>query len=73
MKEKEYLVIYEQAEHNWAAYSPDVPGCIATGKTRAQVEHNFREALAFHFAGLRQEGLPIPEPMTEAGRVVIPV
>ena len=69
---REYLVIYERTEHNWAAYAPDVPGCIATGKTRAEVERNFRDALAFHFEGLRREGLPIPEPVTEAGRVAVP-
>ena len=68
---KEYLVIYEPAEENWAAYAPGVPGCIATGKSRAEVERTFREALAFHFEGLRQEGLPIPEPSTEAGRVAV--
>lgn len=70
---KEYLVIYERAKRNWAAYAPDVPGCIATGKTRAEIERNFREALAFHLEGLRQEGLPIPEPTAEAGRVAVSV
>ena len=58
---KEYVVIYERAKRNWAAYAPDVPGCIATGKTRAEVERNFQEALAFHLEGLRQEGLPISD------------
>jgi predicted RNase H-like HicB family nuclease len=58
---KEYPVIYKRAKRNWAAYAPDVPGCIAMGKTRAEVERNFREALAFHIEGLRQEGLPIPD------------
>lgn len=70
---KEYLVIYEHTKRNWAAYAPDVPGCIATGKTRAEVERNFREALAFHLEGLRQEGLPIPEPGAEAGRVAVSI
>ena len=68
---RDYLVIYERAEGNWAAYAPDVPGCIATSTSRAEVERTFREALAFHFEGLRQEGLPIPEPSTEAGRVAV--
>lgn len=58
---KEYVVISERAKRNWAAYALDVPGCMATGKTRAEVECNFREALAFHLEGLRQEGLPIPD------------
>ncbi len=68
---KGYTVIYEHTENNWAAYSPDVPGCMATGKTREEVEANYREALAFHLEGLKSEGLPIPEPTTEAGRVSI--
>lgn len=68
---KDYLVIFERAEHNWAAYSPDVPGCIATGKTREEAERNYRDALEFHFEGLRAEGLPVPEPVSEAGRVAV--
>jgi predicted RNase H-like HicB family nuclease len=73
MNEREYIVIYEHTEHNWAAYAPDVPGCIATGRTRAEVERKFRAALAFHLEGLQLEGLPLPEPLTEAGQVTIPV
>ena len=68
---KEYTVIYEPAGDNWSAYSPDVPGCMATGKTRAEVERNLAEALAFHIEGLKEEGLPIPEPTSEAGRITI--
>lgn len=66
---KEYIVIYERTENNWAAYSPDVPGCMATGKTREEVERNFKEALAYHIEELKAEGLPIPEPSSEAGVV----
>jgi predicted RNase H-like HicB family nuclease len=73
MNERAYIVIYEHTGHNWAAYAPDVPGCIATGRTRAGVERKFREALAFHLEGLRLEGLPLPEPLTETGRVTVPV
>jgi predicted RNase H-like HicB family nuclease len=69
---KTYLVVYERADHNWAAYAPDVPGCIATGQTRDEVERNFTEALAFHLEGLRLEGLPLPQPMAEAGHVAVP-
>lgn len=68
---KEYVVVYEHAKRNWSAYSPDVPGCMATGKTRAEVEQNFREALAFHIEGLKAEGLPIPEPTSETGHVSV--
>ena len=66
---REYLVIYEHAESNWAAFSPDVPGCIATGKTREEAERNFREALLFHFGGLLEENLSLPEPRAEAGTI----
>lgn len=59
---QKYLVIFEKANHNYSAYSPDLPGCIATGKTREQVEKNIKEAISFHIEGLRQDGLPIPEP-----------
>lgn len=68
---KEYVVIYEHTENNWSAYSPDVPGCMATGKTRAEVETNFADALQFHFEGLKAEGLPIPEPSSEVGRITL--
>ena len=68
---REYVVIYERGEQNWAAYAPDVPGCVATARTRAEVEQVFREALQFHLEGLRLEGLPIPEPSSETGHVEV--
>ena len=68
---KEYIVVYERTANNWSAYSPDVPGCMATGKTREEAERNFKEALEFHLEGLKAEGLPIPEPTSEAGRVSV--
>jgi len=70
---KEYVVIYEPAESNWGAYSPDVPGCIATGKTLDDVRKMFQEALEFHLDGLKKEGLPIPEAQTEVGRVAVAI
>jgi len=59
-----YLVIYEKAGSNYSAYSPDLPGCIATGKTRREVEKNIKEAIAFHLEGLKEDGLPLPVPST---------
>ncbi len=56
-----YLVIYEKAGDNYSAYSPDMPGCIATGTTRYEVEKNIREAIGFHIEGLKEDGLPLPE------------
>ena len=70
---KEYLVIYEKAENNWSAYSPDVPGCAAIGDSREEVAMNFAEALAFHFEGLKEDGLPLPEPTSEADRLPMAV
>jgi len=70
---KEYTVIYERGERNWSAYAPDVPGCVATGRTRAEAEETMAEAIAFHIEGLRLRGEPVPEPSIEAGKVAIPV
>jgi predicted RNase H-like HicB family nuclease len=59
----EYLVIYETTEDGgWGAYSPDLPGCIACGKTRAEVEKLMREALPMHIEMMRESGEQIPEP-----------
>ncbi len=57
-----YLVIYEKAGDNYSAYSPDMPGCIATGTTHDEVEKSIREAISFHIEGLKEDGLPLPEP-----------
>ena len=59
-----YLVIFEKANSNFSAYSPDLPGCIATGKTRAETEKNIKEAISFHIDGLKADGLPVPKPST---------
>lgn len=59
---QKYLVVYEKAKSNYSAYSPDIPGCIATGKTRKEVERNIKEAISFHIEGLEKDGSPLPEP-----------
>ena len=69
----EYTVIYERGPNNWSAYVPDLPGCIATGKTRSDLETLIREAIEFHIEGMRQHGEPIPEPSVEAGTVGVAV
>jgi predicted RNase H-like HicB family nuclease len=56
-----YAVVFEKAPRNYAAYVPDLPGCIATGKTRSEVERRIREAIEFHLSGLQRDNLPIPE------------
>ncbi len=56
-----YAVIYEQTPRNWAAYVPDLPGCVATGATRPDVERLIREAIALHLDAMRQSGAVIPD------------
>ncbi|MEI6027537.1 MAG: type II toxin-antitoxin system HicB family antitoxin [Betaproteobacteria bacterium] len=55
-----YAVVIEKAQGNYSAYVPDLPGCVATGATTADVEREIREAIAFHIEGLREDGLPVP-------------
>jgi len=62
MKRNSYIVIIENAGPNFSAYSPEVPGCIATGATVDETEANFREALALLFEVWRETGVPIPIP-----------
>lgn len=62
----EYLVVLEKAEKNWAAYSPDVPGCVATGRTPDETIRRYEKALRMHLQGLREDGLPPPEPAARA-------
>ena len=57
-----YAIVIEKAEGNYSAYVPDLPGCVATGVTIAEVEAEIRDAIAFHVEGLREDDLPIPAP-----------
>ncbi len=57
-----YLVVFEKADGNYSAYSPDLPGCIATGSNRKNVEKNIKEAIAFHIDGMKEDGLSVPQP-----------
>jgi len=70
---REYTVIYESGKRNWSAYVPDLPGCIATGKTRKQLEGLIREAIEFHIEGLKARGEEVPESTVEAGIVSVSV
>ena len=67
-----YPIIIEKAENNYAAYSPDVPGCAATGKTIEEVKQQFAEALEFHFESLREDNEPIPQPSTLLDYIELP-
>ncbi|OWY66726.1 hypothetical protein B7486_35310 [cyanobacterium TDX16] len=56
----QYLIIIEETTTGYSAYSPDLPGCVSTGKTREELEQNMREAIAFHLERLKLEGYEIP-------------
>jgi predicted RNase H-like HicB family nuclease len=59
---KKYLIVSEETSTGYSAYSPDLPGCVSTGKTREEVERNMREAIQFHREGMRLQGLEAPAP-----------
>jgi predicted RNase H-like HicB family nuclease len=61
-----YLIVIEQSRTGFSAYSPDLPGCVATGATREAVEKEMHDTIEFHLEGLRLEGEPIPPPRSEA-------
>jgi len=61
-----YLIVIEKTKTGFSSYSPDLPGCVSTGATRAEVEVNMREAIEFHLEGMQEEGYPIPEPSSES-------
>jgi len=60
-----YAIVIENAENNFSAYVPDLPGCVATGATLEEAEREIREAIAFHIDGLREDGLPVPLPTSQ--------
>ncbi len=57
-----YLIVIEKTKTGFSAYSPDLDGCVAAGKTKDAVEKKMKEAIEFHLEGLKQEKLPIPKP-----------
>jgi predicted RNase H-like HicB family nuclease len=67
----EYLVVIERGPSSFGAYVPDLPGCVAVGETRQEVEALIREAIEFHIEGLREEGQPLPEPSSTSQLVSI--
>ena len=66
-----YAIVIEKAESNYAAYVPDLPGCVATGFTVEETEQQIREAIDLHLRGMREDGLPIPEPSSSVDYVEI--
>jgi predicted RNase H-like HicB family nuclease len=68
---RRFLIVVEKAASNFSAYSPDLPGCIATGATPEETKARMQTAIAMHVQGLREDRLPIPEPSAIAEYVEI--
>ena len=66
---RRYAVVFEKAESNWAAYVPDLPGCITTGSTLQETKRNIREAIELHLEAMLEVGEPIPAPTSDVGFV----
>jgi predicted RNase H-like HicB family nuclease len=66
-----FLIVVEDAGANFSAYSPDLPGCVATGVTREEAERNMYEAIQLHIEGLREDGLEVPTSTSIAEYVVV--
>lgn len=67
-----YLVVIEETSTGFSAYSPDLPGCVATGATRDEVEREMTDAVTFHLEGLLAEGIQIPRPHSSSTYVDVP-
>ncbi len=61
-----YVVIVEKGENSFGAYVPDLPGCVAAAETKEEVVELIQEAIEFHIEGLREDGLPVPEPASSS-------
>lgn len=67
-----YLIVAERTATGYSAYSPDFPGCVATGSSRDEIDRNMREAIELHLEGLRAEGMEVPAPSSYASYVEVP-
>ena len=67
-----YLIVIEKTSTGYSAYSPDLPGCVATGSTQDEVQREMKTAMRFHVDGLREEGLVVPEPHASSSYVDVP-
>ena len=69
---RKYLVVIEETNTGYSAYSPDLEGCVSTGQTREEVEKHMQEAIEFHLEGMRLEGLSVPPPHSYSTYVEVP-
>lgn len=67
-----YVINIEKTSTGFSAYVPDLPGCISVGDTREEIESNIQEAILFHIEGLKEDGVEIPAPSTDAIMLLIP-
>jgi predicted RNase H-like HicB family nuclease len=70
---KKFLIVIERTDSGYSSYSPDLPGCVSTGKSVEETEKNMKEAIEFHVDGLLQEGFPVPEPQASSSYVELHV
>jgi predicted RNase H-like HicB family nuclease len=68
-----YLVVLERTERDYGAYAPDLPGCVATGRTQEETLQRMLEAIEMHVRGMEEDGLAVPEPITTASYVTVAV
>ena len=66
-----YAVVFEKSATGYAAYVPDLPGCITTGKTKEETEQLIREAIELHIESLREHGEPVPQPTTQTEYIAV--
>jgi predicted RNase H-like HicB family nuclease len=66
-----YAIVIEKGPASFGAYVPDLPGCVAVGKTAVEAKQRITEAIPVHLEGMREDGLPIPEPATECEYVEV--
>ncbi len=66
-----FLIVIEKATNNYSAYSPDLPGCVATGKTPEEAEKNMYEGIQMHIEGLKEDHLPIPTSTASAQYILV--
>ena len=66
-----YAIVIERGDRNWSAYAPDLPGCVATADTLEETRREIGEAIEFHIEGMREDGLPIPEPTAQVTYIEI--
>jgi predicted RNase H-like HicB family nuclease len=69
---KEYAVVFEKTANGWSAYAPDLPGLGVAAETIEETEQLLREGIELHIEGLREDGLPIPEPSTRVMQLAVP-